>query len=126
MNLGMDILHHAQPASWPRNMWRGAMAALIAFELLCAIGVVRVSLQFTWLGLIITAAAGWAIVETVGLGYRKQKGHPLPASIWAIVFFGLAMDASGDILQLYGRFLWWDRAGHVSPQKTPDRKSTRP
>ena len=110
----MNILHHAQPASWPRHMWRGALAALIAFELLCAIGVVRVSLQFTWLGLIITAAAGWAIVEAVGLGYRRQKGRPLPASIWAIVFFGLAMDASGDILQLYGRFLWWDRAVHVS------------
>ena len=95
------------------NFIRLFFVGLIIFEILNYLKILQFNLQYTWLGLIITASASWLLVEYLANEFRKRKGHFLHWLIWLIVLASLSLDAAGDFFHLYGRFSWWDQLIHL-------------
>jgi len=89
---------------------RGLFIALIVFEFLNLVQILNFSLDFSWFGLIITAAAVWLIIESIAHFSKKPK---FLESALPISFLGILIDASGDIFHLYSRFGWYDKAVHL-------------
>ncbi|MBU4347414.1 hypothetical protein KKF23_02550, partial [Patescibacteria group bacterium] len=94
------------------NFARLLFAGLIIFELLNFLKILQFNLQYTWLGLVITSIAAFALLEFVAYKYKRLKGDYLHWSIWLIVAAGLSLDAAGDFFHLYGKYGWWDQAVH--------------
>ncbi len=94
------------------NFARLFFVALITFEILNSLKILRFSLEYTWLGLIITSIAAFILLEVTAYKYKELKGHYLHWSIWLIVAGGLSLDAAGDFFHLYGKFNWWDQCVH--------------
>ncbi|MDD5589885.1 MAG: DUF2238 domain-containing protein [Candidatus Portnoybacteria bacterium] len=98
------------------NLSRILFVILIGFELLNELGILNFTLTFTWLGLIVTAAAVWIGLEL----FSFYSGRDCPPSSLK-TGFGLAMllavalvyfDAMGDIFLFYAKLGWYDRLGH--------------
>lgn len=83
---------------------------LIAFELLNGFGVLRVPLDFSWFGLIVTSGVAWASIELLfgKAGNEKKLRIALPMAVMAVL-----LDMAGDVFRLYSRIIWYDRALHV-------------
>lgn len=96
------------------NFARLLFSGLIIFELLNYLKILRFSLEYTWLGLLITALALFALLEFVAFKYKQIKGDYLHWSIWLIVVAGLSLDAAGDFFHFYGKYEWWDQVVHFS------------
>ncbi|MBI4812573.1 hypothetical protein HY798_04035 [Candidatus Falkowbacteria bacterium] len=94
------------------NFARFLFVALIIFELLNVLKILKLNTQFTWVGLFLTSIFCFIFVEMVAYKYRKEKGHNLHWSIWFLVAFGLSLDAAGDFFHLYGQLSWWDQFAH--------------
>jgi hypothetical protein len=86
--------------------------ALIVFELLNLFGMLDFTLDFSWLGLIVTSAVSLIILEAIYRGFRKN-GAALPAFPYVLAAGGLWFDALGDIAHLYGKYAWYDQAAHI-------------
>lgn len=95
------------------NFARLFFAGLFIFELLNYLKILQFSLEYTWLGLVITSAAVFIVLEITALKYKKIKGHYLHWSVWVITVAGLALDAAGDFFHLYGKYSWWDQFVHI-------------
>lgn len=95
------------------NLARLLFACLIIFELLNFCNILDFSLEFTWLGLIMTTTISLALLEIIAYKYKKKKGHRLHWSIWLIVLAGLGLDAAGNIFHFYGQYGWWDQSVHL-------------
>ena len=93
---------------------RAAVAGLISFELLNAAGILLFSLDFTWLGLSITAIFCWAVIEIISGLLKKSYGAPLAGWTMLVAAGAVYMDALGDILHFYGRFGWYDQFAHFA------------
>jgi murein DD-endopeptidase MepM/ murein hydrolase activator NlpD len=91
-------------------LFRLLFVGLIIFEFLNLIAVLNFPLDFSWFGLIITAAAVWLVVELLARFSKEPKflKFALPLS-----FLGVFIDASGDIFRFYSRFGWYDKAAHL-------------
>ena len=87
---------------------------LIIFELLNVLKILQLNLQFTWIGLLITASACWALLEYISYKYDMIKGHPLHWSVWYIAVIALSLDAAGDFFFLYANIEWWNELVHFS------------
>lgn len=96
------------------NFARLFFIGLFIFELLNYFKILKLNTQFTWLGLVITAAVIFTLLEVTAHRYEKLKGHFMHWSVWIIATFALWMDAAGDFFHLYARFTWWDQAVHYS------------
>src|SRR3989344_1224299 len=83
---------------------RIAIALLILFELLNLAGILKFTLDFSWLGLLVTSVRSLIVIEALALS-------PLPYFLAAI---GLWLDALGDVAHLYGRFDWYDQFMHLA------------
>lgn len=94
------------------NFARLFFFGLIIFEILNYLKILQFNLEYTWLGLIITASAAFVILEITAYKYKKIKGHYLHWLIWVIVIASLSLDAAGDFFHLYGKFSWWDQLVH--------------
>lgn len=94
------------------NLSRLLIAVLIVFELLNQFNVLHYALAFTWFGLVLTSASIWIILELVSLFiYRKCK--KVISGLAMITTVGVVyVDALGDVLNLYGRFGWYDQLSH--------------
>lgn len=88
------------------------LGGLLLVELLNYFGILHFTLDFTWFGLIITLIVSWASVEIFSFYIKKTCGHFLPAYCLFLVAAGIYLDAWGDILGLYGRFVWYDQLAH--------------
>ncbi len=95
------------------NFARALFAGLFIFELLNYLKILQFNLQYTWLGLVITSAVSFTIVEITAHKYKKIKGHRLHWSMWLIVVAGLSLDAAGDFFHLYAKYSWWDQFVHI-------------
>jgi uncharacterized membrane protein YjdF len=93
---------------------RTAIAGLIVFELLNEAGILLFSLDFTWLGLSITAIFCWSVIEIISGLLKKSYGAPLAGWTMFIAAGAVYMDALGDILHFYGRFGWYDQFAHFA------------
>lgn len=85
----------------------------IIFELLNWIGVLNFTLDFTWIGLVITAVFVWVAIELISHHLKKATGEGLPWSIYFISLFGITWDALGDVVHWYAQFVWYDQAAHI-------------
>jgi uncharacterized membrane protein YjdF len=93
---------------------RTAIAGLIVFELLNEAGILLFSLDFTWLGLSITAIFCWSVIEIISGLLKKSYGAPLAGWTMLVAAGAVYMDALGDILHFYGRFGWYDQFAHFA------------
>lgn len=110
----MNIFNHQQEKAdlIVINFARLLFAGLIIFELLNFFKILQFNLQYTWLGLVITSAAAFALLELVAFKYKRLKGDYLHWLIWLIVVAGLGLDAFGDFFHFYGKYGWWDQTVH--------------
>ncbi|MFA5135409.1 MAG: hypothetical protein WC505_06525 [Patescibacteria group bacterium] len=95
------------------NAMRLGFAGWISFELLNYAGVLDFTLDFTWLGLFVTAFFVWLAVEFVSYRVKKSTGNPLPWFVFAGALFSVSFDALGDTMHWYNKFDWYDQAGHL-------------
>lgn len=86
-----------------KNAVRFLFAFLILFEGLNWLKILNFSLDFSWLGLVGTAAVIWLILEISDF---------FPGYIWAVAVLGVYLDAFSDIFNFYSRFESWDRWVH--------------
>lgn len=91
---------------------RFLILALIIFELLNLVGILNFTLDFSWLGLLVTSGVTFILVEAIYYGFKKN-GILLPVFPYFMVALGLWFDAMGDVGHLYGKFIWYDQAAHV-------------
>ncbi len=96
------------------NFSRLLFGGLIVFELLNYLKILQFSLEYTWLGLLITSIVSLTLLEVTAHKYKQIKGHYLHWLIWLIVAGGLSLDAFGDFFHFYGRYSWWDQVVHFS------------
>ena len=88
------------------------ISTLIIFESLNLFGILKFTLDFSWLGLIVTSGVTLVIAEAIYYFFRK-KGIGLPILPYFLIALGLWFDAIGDIGHFYGRIAWYDQAAHV-------------
>lgn len=95
-----------------KNIARAGIAGLIIFELLNWVGVLDYTLDFTWLGLIITAGPVWIFLECLNSYFKKKFNSGLPGILFLIAALGLYIDALGDVFKLYSTYYWYDQVAH--------------
>lgn len=96
------------------NIIRVGFLCWVIFEFLNWIEVLHFTLDFTWLGLIITSTVVFGSVEWISYKVKKLTGSPLPWFIYLGAFFSISLDAMGDIAHWYTQFTWYDQVGHAS------------
>jgi len=97
---------------------RFLFVCLLIFELLNVLKIIQFNLQFTWVGLLITASVCWGLLEYIAYKYAELKGHMLHWSVWYIAVIALSLDAAGDFFFLYANIEWWDKLVHFSVPAT--------
>ncbi len=85
----------------------------IIFELLNWQGVLNFTLDFSWLGLVLTAGFVWVSLEIISWRLKKVSGKPLPWFAFFLSLLSVSFDAFGDTHHLYSRFFWYDQVAHV-------------
>lgn len=91
---------------------RFGIAALVGFEGLNWAGVLGFTLDFSWLGLIVTAVAVFVLLEGSSFFLRRTTDHGLHPLVYLAGVASLSVDALGDIAHWYGRFGWYDQLAH--------------
>lgn len=86
---------------------------LLVFEFLNYIGILHYTLDFSWLGLIVTLLFVWLLVEIISLFLKKHNYQPLKGWVLIMVVIAIYIDAFGDILHLYSQFDWYDQLMHL-------------
>lgn len=86
-----------------KQVTRVLFASLIALEALGFFGIYSWEPAYSWIGLIITAAAVWLLVEWI---------NP-PSAWWPLFFAGLLIDVISDVFHLYLTVSWWDKLMHL-------------
>ncbi len=95
------------------NFARLLFVSLIIFELLNYLKILQFSLEYTWLGLVITSIVSLTLLEITAYKYKQKKGYYLHWSIWLILVASLGLDAFGDFFHFYGKYDWWDQFVHL-------------
>lgn len=92
---------------------RALFAGLFIFELLNWIGILNFSLEFTWLGLMLTSGAVWLACELIVKSFSHDE---LPARTQGLTFIGAAIpiyaDALADMNRWYGAIRHYDKYMH--------------
>ena len=91
---------------------RLAFGAWILVEILSWAEVLPLTLEFTWLGLILTAGFVWVSLEIISWQLRKHGARYLWGITYLGALFSVCADAFGDIFRFYGNFFWYDQAAH--------------
>lgn len=91
---------------------RFAFGAWIFVEVLSWAKVLPLTLEFTWLGLILTASLAWGALEVISWRLRRVGARSLWAGTFIAVLVSQCADAFGDILRLYGQYGWYDQVTH--------------
>ncbi len=92
---------------------RAAFAGLILFEAANMAGILRFTLDFSWIGLIITAAVVWAALEVTHYLIHREHIRPFyHGFVFLAALTSIYIDALGDILRFYSRFSWYDQVAH--------------
>jgi len=94
------------------NLIRLGFAGWIAFELLNYVEILHFTLDFTWLGLVLTSGFVWVVMEIVSAQLKKTTGKGLPWYVFCIALIGISWDALGDVSHWYSKFDWYDHVGH--------------
>jgi hypothetical protein len=92
---------------------RFAFGLWILVEVLSWARVLPLTLEFTWLGLILTASLAWGALEIVSWQLRKVGARSLWAGTFIATLVSQCTDAFGDILRFYGTYSWYDQVAHL-------------
>lgn len=101
------------PTSRMLQVARFAFGVWILVELLSWAKVLPLTLEFTWLGLILTASLAWGALEVISWRLRKVGSRTLWAGTFIATLVSQCTDAFGDILRLYGSYGWYDQVAHL-------------
>lgn len=85
---------------------------LLSFEGANLAGILKFTLEFSWLGLFLTAGAVWFGLELLSYFAKKRYHLQFPAFIFLIPAFNVLLDAAGDTFFWYSKFLWYDQLMH--------------
>jgi hypothetical protein len=85
---------------------------LLSFEGLNLVGILKFTLEFSWLGLFVTALFVWLGLEFLAHFSRKRYQYNFPIFVFLIPTFNVLLDAIGDTFYLYSKFLWYDQLMH--------------
>jgi len=85
---------------------------LIFFEGANLFKILHFTLDFSWLGLVLTAIAVWFILEFVKYISQKKYHYNFPVFIFIIPTINILFDAFGDIFHLYSRINGYDKIMH--------------
>ena len=83
------------------------IGALIIFEALNLAGILNFTLDFSWLGLLITSVGILLILEILCALF------PLPALPYLLASISHGLDVLGDVARLYGKFPFYDQLMHL-------------
>lgn len=95
-----------------RWLIRIAFIALLGFEIANYLNIFHFTLDYTWLGLMITSLVVFVGLEFIGYSLRRKWRTTLHPFVWPLAFAVVAFDAFGDILHFYSRWSWYDQFGH--------------
>jgi len=95
------------------NLVRLGFLAWIVFELLNWAEILHFTLDFTWLGLVLTSGFVWGVLEIVSARLKKSTGKPLPWFVFLLALVAVSFDAMGDVAHWYSTYEWYDQVGHV-------------
>ncbi|MEW6408167.1 MAG: hypothetical protein AB1465_05775 [Patescibacteria group bacterium] len=87
---------------------------LLSFEGANLAGILKFTLEFSWLGLFLTALAVWLGLELLAYFSKKKYQYNFPVFIFLIPAFNILFDAIGDTFHWYSKFSWYDQAMHFS------------
>jgi hypothetical protein len=95
------------------NLSRFLLAALFAFEILNASGVLKNPINnFHWIGLAITTGAAWFILEAIFYYSRENSSQTLSNVLMLAAVAALYADTLGQVYKLFDKILWYDRVLH--------------
>jgi hypothetical protein len=103
----MRFLH----SLWPTRI---GFSLLLLVELLGATGVLPITPEFTWKGMLLQSLFVWGSLEFVGYLIPRHKLRMSVGFVALIVMAQSAADAIGDMGHLYGRFEWYDQILHLT------------
>lgn len=86
--------------------------SLISFELANFFGILDYDLDFSWIGLALTSIFVWVAIEAIHFQFKKSVGKILPSIVLIAPTFSILLDAMGDILKLYSKYIWYDQLAH--------------
>ncbi|MDP2587542.1 MAG: hypothetical protein Q8P33_02090 [bacterium] len=96
---------------WPARI---GFALILFIEILGVTGVLGITPDFTWKGMIIQAVAIWGALEIVQVMINKMGLNMTLGPAALIIMVQLAIDATGDMGHLYSRFDWYDQILHLT------------
>ncbi len=96
------------------NLIRFGFAGWIVFELLNYVEILHFTLDFSWLGLVLTSGFVWGAIEIISFRLKKSTGKPLSWLVYLGGFLSVSLDALGDVAHWYSEFEWYDQLGHAS------------
>lgn len=91
----------------------------LLFELLNLVKILHFTLDFSWLGLMLTGGFIWAAIEISSRRLLLSVGQGLPWVVYIVGLFGTSWDALGDIAHFYNQFDWYDQVAHFNGGMTP-------
>ena len=94
------------------NIIRILFFGLAIFESANLFGFLHFTLDFSWLGLVITNLAVWFGLELIYLFVKKKYNYSLPSIVFIVPLVIVFFDAFGDILKWYSKFSWYDQIAH--------------
>lgn len=95
------------------NIIRLGFLTWIVFELLNWAEILHFTLDFTWLGLVLTSGFVWGVLEIISARLNKSTGKPLPWFVFLLALMAVSFDALGDVMHWYVTYEWYDQVGHV-------------
>lgn len=91
---------------------RVVFGSLTCFELGNLAGFFHFEIDFSWLGLSLTALVVWMGLEFVLFFVKKRFNYTIPAFIFLIPLANILIDFFGDFCKLYSRIVWYDQMAH--------------
>lgn len=98
-------MYYSAMKAW---IWRGLFGGVIFFEVLVWLELIPLTATFTILGLIVTQAAAWILLEIV----QTRLQRPYAWWIMALIVLSMTLDMTGDLFHWYDRFFWYDAVLH--------------
>lgn len=92
---------------------RIAFGTWLGVEILSWAGVFPIHIEFTWLGLVLTAALAWLALEVITWQLHRVGAESLWGWTFLAALLSQCTDAFGDILRLYGTYSWYDQVAHL-------------
>src|SRR3990167_10351911 len=96
---------------WPARV---GLALLLVVELLGVSGILPITPEFTWKGMILQNIVIWGALELVRWLIERHALNMALGPGALLVMLQTATDAAGDMGHLYSRYEWYDQILHFS------------